>query len=35
MTKPIGVSGYKLLGSIPEELKGTLLTVQEMEETLE
>ena len=35
MTKPIGVSEYKLLESIPEELKGTLPTIEEMEDTLE
>lgn len=35
MTKPIGVSEYKLLEKIPEDLKGTLPTIEEMEETLE
>lgn len=35
MTKPIGVSEYKLLEMIPEELKGTLPTIEEMEDTLE
>jgi len=35
MTKPIGVSEYKLLEKIPEELKGTLPTIEEMEDTLE
>ena len=35
MTKPIGVSEYKLLEQIPEELKGTLPTIEEIEDTLE
>ncbi|EQB88682.1 putative nuclease of restriction endonuclease-like (RecB) superfamily [Clostridium punense] len=35
MTKPIGVSEYKLLEKIPEELKGTLPTIEEIEDTLE
>lgn len=35
MTKPIGVSEYKLLEEIPEELKGTLPTIEEIEDTLE
>lgn len=35
MTKPIGVSEYKLLERIPEELKGTLPSIEEIEETLE
>jgi predicted nuclease of restriction endonuclease-like (RecB) superfamily len=35
MTKPIGVSEYKLLERIPEELKGTLPSIEEIEDTLE
>lgn len=35
MTKPIGVSEYKLLEEIPENLKGTLPSIEEIEETLE
>jgi predicted nuclease of restriction endonuclease-like (RecB) superfamily len=35
MTKPIGVSEYKLLEQIPEELKGTLPTIEEIKDTLE
>lgn len=35
MTKPIGVSEYRLLEQIPEELKGTLPTIEEIEDTLE
>ncbi|WP_097028579.1 PDDEXK nuclease domain-containing protein [Clostridium peptidivorans] len=35
ITKPIGVSEYKLLEKIPEELKGTLPTIEEIEDTLE
>ena len=35
MTKPIGVSEYKLLEKIPEDLKGTLPSIEEIEETLE
>ncbi|MGL5152841.1 MAG: PDDEXK nuclease domain-containing protein [Clostridium sp.] len=35
MTKPIGVSEYKLLEEIPEDLKGTLPSIEEIEETLE
>lgn len=35
MTKPIGVSEYKLLEKISEELEGTLPTIQEIEDTLE
>ncbi|ADL53520.1 PDDEXK nuclease domain-containing protein [Clostridium cellulovorans] len=34
MTKPIGVSEYKLLEKIPEELKGTLPSIEEIEGTL-
>ncbi|MEG1256848.1 PDDEXK nuclease domain-containing protein [Clostridium sp.] len=34
MTKPIGVSEYKLLESIPEELKGTLPSIEEIENKL-
>ena len=34
MTKPIGVSEYKLLERIPEELKGTLPSIEEIEDTL-
>lgn len=34
MTKPIGVSEYKLLEKIPEELKGTLPSIEEIEDTL-
>jgi predicted nuclease of restriction endonuclease-like (RecB) superfamily len=35
MTKPIGVSEYKLLEQIPRELKGSLPTIEELEEELE
>ncbi|GAB6168832.1 PDDEXK nuclease domain-containing protein [Clostridium carnis] len=35
MTKPIGVSEYKLLEEIPEDLKGTLPSIEEIEETLD
>jgi len=35
MTKPIGVSECKLLEQIPEELKGTLPTIEEIEDILE
>ena len=35
MTKPIGVSEYKLLEKIPEDLKGTLPSIEEIEDTLE
>lgn len=35
MTKPIGVSEYKLLEQIPIELKGSLPTIEELEEELE
>lgn len=35
MTKPIGVSEYKILQNIPEELKSSLPTVEEIEEELE
>jgi len=35
MTKPIGVSEYKLLERIPEELKGTLPSIEEIEDTLD
>lgn len=32
--KPIGISGYKLLGSLPKELKGSLPTIKELETEL-
>lgn len=35
MTKPIGISEYKLLEQMPEELKGTLPTIEELEDTFE
>lgn len=35
MTKPIGVSEYKLLQDIPSDLKGSLPTIEELEESLE
>lgn len=35
MTKPIGVSEYKLLEQIPQDLKGTLPSIEEIEENLE
>lgn len=35
MTKPIGVSEYKLLEEILEDLKGTLPSIEEIEETLD
>lgn len=35
MTKPIGVSEYKLLEEILEDLKGTLPSITEIEETLD
>lgn len=35
MTKPIGVSEYKLLQEIPEELKSSLPTTEELEEELD
>ena len=31
MTKPIGVSEYKLLEEIPEELQGTMPSIEEIE----
>jgi predicted nuclease of restriction endonuclease-like (RecB) superfamily len=34
MTKPIGVSEYKLLEQIPSELKGSLPSIEELEEEL-
>lgn len=34
MTKPIGVAEYKLVKSIPEELKASLPTVEELEQSL-
>ncbi len=35
MTKPIGVSEYKLLQEIPEELKSSLPTIEELEDELD
>jgi hypothetical protein len=35
MTKPIGVSEYKLLEKIPSELKSSLPSIEELEEELE
>lgn len=35
ITKPIGVSEYMLLEKIPEELKGTLPSIEEIEDTFE
>lgn len=35
MTKPIGVSEYKLLQDIPEELRSSLPTIEELEEELD
>jgi len=35
MTKPMGISEYKLLQEIPEELKSSLPTIEEMEEKLD
>jgi len=35
MTKPIGVSEYKLLEQIPRELKGSFPSIEELEEELE
>lgn len=35
MTKPMGISEYKLLQEIPEELKSSLPTIEEMEEELD
>lgn len=35
MTKPIGVSEYKLLEQIPNELKGSLPSIEELEGELE
>ena len=32
--KPIGVSGYKLTGSLPKKLKGKLPTIEEIEAEL-
>ena len=33
-SQPIGVSGYELSKLIPEEFKGTLPTIEEIEEEL-
>ena len=35
LTKPIGVSEYKLLQEIPEELRSSLPTIEEFEEELD
>ncbi|CAG5068996.1 hypothetical protein DYBT9623_01730 [Dyadobacter sp. CECT 9623] len=34
ITKPIGISSYKLTESIPENLKGKLPTIEEIEKEL-
>ena len=34
MSKPIGISEYKLTEAIPEELKSSLLVIEEMETEL-
>ncbi|MBC2696472.1 MAG: DUF1016 domain-containing protein [Desulfobacteraceae bacterium] len=34
MSKPIGVSEYKLTGAIPEKLKSSLPTIEELEAEL-
>ncbi|WP_407654790.1 PDDEXK nuclease domain-containing protein [Clostridium tagluense] len=35
ISKPIGVSEYKLLEQIPNELKGSLPTIEEIEDEME
>lgn len=35
MAKPIGVSEYKLMQEIPEELKSSLPSIEELEERLD
>ena len=35
ISKPIGVSEYKLCEHVPEEMEGTLPSIEELEEKLE
>ncbi len=35
MNKPIGVSAYQLQDALPEQIKGSLPTIEELEDVLE